>query len=163
MWFELRSEDLTFIERAPVVHTCDAAVAAPCSAVFRALADPWSWKDWFPNVQAASYAGAPPYGVGTIRQARVGRTHWIERMIAWDEPDRLAYTVIRSSVPFAHAQVECFELFDASSGTRVRWTLALEPRLLARLGTPLMPRVVTRLFQRAMNNLSTHLSRCAPA
>ncbi len=37
------------------------------------------------------------------------------------------------------------------------WALALEPQLLARMGAPFAPRVVSRLFQRAMRNLETCL------
>jgi len=157
MWFDLRKEDLAFLERAPLVHVSTADIDAPRAAVFAAVVDPRSWKLWFPQVRDACYASDPPYGVGTIRHAHVGGTRWIEELIAWDEPTRWAYTVIRSSVPLARAQVESFDLADAGTGTRVRWTLALEPRLLARLGAPLMPRVVSRLFQQAMDNLATYL------
>jgi len=65
--------------------------------------------------------------------------------------------VVRASIPFATAQVECFDLADAGTGTRVRWTFALEPRLLARLGGPFFGRTIGRLLRRAMENLGTHL------
>ena len=106
-----------------------------------------------------SYATPAPHGVGTVREANFSGTHWIEEMIAWDEPARWAWTVTRASVPFAKAQVESFELTDAAGGTRVRWTLALEPRLLARLGSPLAARTIPRLFRRAMENLGAYLNR----
>ena len=157
MWFELRKETLAFIERAPVVHTVDAIVAAPRAAVFTMVVEPQTWSTWFPGVRAASYPSGLPYGVGTIRQAHVGRTHWVEEIIAWDAETRWAYTVLRSSVPMARAQVESFAFDDAAGGTRVAWTLALEPRLLARLGAPLTARVVERLFHRAMRNLEALL------
>jgi carbon monoxide dehydrogenase subunit G len=161
MWFDLRREDLGFIDRAPRVHVVEASVAAPRAAVFAALAEPRSWPQWFPNVRAACYTTPPPYGVGTIRQATVGGTMWVEEMIAWEAETRWAWTVIRASLPFARAQVESFELTPAASGTRVRWTVALEPRLLARLGMPLMGRIMQDLFRRAMENLGVYLR--APA
>ncbi|MGH7893793.1 MAG: SRPBCC family protein [Candidatus Binatia bacterium] len=148
-----------FVGRAPVVHVAEAAVAAPRSLVFAALAEPRGWKHWFPNVRDAAYTSPPPYGVGTIREADVAGTRWVEEMIAWDEGTRWAWTVVRASVPFATAQVESFELADASGGTRVRWTLAIEPRLLARLGAPLAARTIPRLLHRAMENLGTRLQR----
>lgn len=161
MWFALRREDLTFLSRAPVTHVADAEVAAPRSAVFAALVDPHTWPTWFPGVRAASYPSPPPYGTGTIRHALVGGTRWIEEIIAWDQNTRWGYTVTRASIPFAQAQIEVFELTDASQGTHVSWTLAMEPRLLARLGAPFAPRAIHRLFRRAMANLQTHL-RGAP-
>lgn len=160
--FELRREDVSFIERAPVVHVCDAAVAAPRAAVFSAFAEPRSWKDWFPGVRSACYASPPPHGVGSIREADVGGTHWVEEMIAWEAETRWAYTVTGSSAPLASAQVEVFEFSDAQDGTRVRWTLACEPRLLMRLGGPVAPQVIRRVFERAAENLGSRLRETAP-
>jgi hypothetical protein len=163
MWFAMRREDLGFLGRAPVLHVTEAEVAgAGLPAVFAALAEPRCWRHWFPNVRDAAYTSPPPHGVGTIREADVGGTRWVEEMIAWDEGRRWAWTVVRASVPFATAQVECFELSEASGGTRVRWTLALEPRLLARLGAPFAARTIGHVFQRAMRDLGTYLQP-APA
>jgi uncharacterized protein YndB with AHSA1/START domain len=163
MWFDLRREDLGFIARAPIVHVVEAVVAAPRAAVFAALAEPRGWPQWFPNVRAACYTSPPPYGVGTIREANVGGTTWVEEMIAWEAETRWAWTVTRTSLPFARAQVESFELTSADGGTRVRWTVALEPRLLARLGAPFMGRTMQRLFRRAMENLGVHLGAAPTA
>jgi carbon monoxide dehydrogenase subunit G len=157
MWFELRRESLGFLERAPVVHVAEAAIAAPRRAVFDALADPQGWARWFPGVRRASYTTSPPFGVGTIREADVRGTRWVEEMIEWQAPTRWAWTVLRSSVPFARAQVELFELMESAGGTRVRWSLALEPRLLARLTAPLAARTTLRLLRQAMANLATRL------
>jgi len=157
MWFELRRESLGFLERAPVVHVAEAAIAAPRRAVFDALADPRGWARWFPGVRGASYTTPPPFGVGTIREADVRGTRWVEEMIEWQAPARWAWTVLRSSVPFARAQVELFELMESAGGARVRWTLALDPRLLARLTTRLAARTTPRLLRQAMENLETRL------
>jgi carbon monoxide dehydrogenase subunit G len=157
MWFEMRREDLGFIGRAPVVQVAESTVAAARAAVFAALVEPRSWKEWFPSVREVSYTSPPPHGVGTIRDANVAGTRWIEEIIAWDPDTRWAWTVTRASVPLASAQVEAFELMDDAGGTRVRWTLALEPRLLARLGAPFTAGTVRRLFERAMRNLGAHL------
>lgn len=157
MWFHYRKEQISFAERAPVLVSVAARVAAPRSAVFAVMADPDTWPQWFPGVHAASYESGTPYGVGTIRQAHVGRSHWVEELIAWDTDSRWAYTVLRSTTSLARAQIELFDFRDVDGGTEVEWTLALEPRLLARLGTPFMPRVIDRLFRRAMRNLETFI------
>jgi carbon monoxide dehydrogenase subunit G len=161
-WFELRREDASFVGRAPVVHVCRAEVAAPRKAVFGAFAEPHSWKDWFPGVRSAAYTSPPPHGVGSIREAEVGGTRWVEELIAWEVGTRWAYTVTRSSAPLAAAQVEVFEFADAGAGTEVRWTLACEPRLLMRLGAPVAPRVIRRVFERAAANLGARLRETAP-
>lgn len=157
MWFHCRPEQLAFAEHAPRRVRVTARVAASRSAVFAAVVDPGTWPHWFPGVHAASYESGTPYGIGTIRQAHVGRSHWVEELIAWDTNSRWAYTVLRSTVPLARAQIEVFDFREAEGGTEVEWTLALEPRLLARLGTPFMPSVVNRLFRRAMHDLESFI------
>jgi polyketide cyclase/dehydrase/lipid transport protein len=157
MRFAMRHEDLAFIDRAPMVQVMEGTVGVDPPAVFAALADAPAWPRWFPGVRAAWYSTTPPHGVGSIREANVGGTDWVEKMIAWDDPSRWAWTVISASLPFAAAQVESFELAPTANGTRVRWTIALEPRLLARLGRPFMRRATASVFARAMCNLDAHL------
>ena len=157
----MRREDLAFVDRAPVVHVAEADLGAARRAVFDALVDPPGWRHWFPSVRAASYESPPPHGVGTIRVAIVGGTRWEEEMSAWDDGRRSAWTVTGASVPLATAQVESFEVSDVAGGTRVRWTLALEPRLLARLGAPFTAATISRLLRRAATNLDTYLARGA--
>jgi hypothetical protein len=56
-----------------------------------------------------------------------------------------------------------FEFMEVAGGTRVRWTLAIEPRLLARLGAPLAGRMTPRLLRQAMENLTTRLAGTSSA
>jgi carbon monoxide dehydrogenase subunit G len=60
-------------------------------------------------------------------------------------------------VPFAEAQVECFEFADTGGGTTIRWTLALDPRLIARLGARFATGAIRRLLARATANLDARL------
>ncbi|MBY0278570.1 nitroreductase/quinone reductase family protein [Candidatus Binatia bacterium] len=167
----MRKEDLGFVARAPVRHVFTALVRAPRAAVFAAIADPPGWPAWFPGVRSARYASPPPHGVGSIREADVSGTRWVEEMIAWDEGRRWAYTVTEASTPLASAQVEVFEVADApdetladgTPATRVTWTLAIEPRLLQKLTGPIAPLVMRRVFERAMTNLEARLRGAAGA
>jgi uncharacterized protein YndB with AHSA1/START domain len=158
MRFTMRKEDLGFIDRARSVHVAEATMAAPRARVFGAFVDAEGWPAWFPNVQRAAYASPAPFGVGTIRVAHVGGTRWVEEMVAWDDGRRWAWTVLRASVPLAKAQVECFEFADDGTGTRIRWTLALEPRLVARLGARFASGAIRRLLVRAAANLDARLA-----
>ncbi len=159
MWFEMRRETLDFLGRAPRVHVAEATLGAARGAVFGAFIAPETWKHWFPSVRDAAYTTLPPYGVGTIREADVAGTRWVEEMIAWEVPTRWAWTVTRASVPLASAQVESFELADtADGGTRVRWTIALEPRLIARIGGAFTGPTIARLLERATRNLDARLA-----
>jgi carbon monoxide dehydrogenase subunit G len=71
---------------------------------------------------------------------------------------RWAYRIDRTTLPLSSAHVECTELEDHDTGTRLRWTLAAEPRLLMRLTSPFMPRMLDDLLQRAARKLDRHLS-----
>jgi len=97
----MRKEDLSFLERAPVWRVFSAVVAAPRGDVFAAIADPGGWHAWFPGVRSARYSSAPPHGLGTIREADVSGTRWVEEMIAWEADRRWAYTSLTSAFPRA--------------------------------------------------------------
>ena len=92
-----------------------------------------------------------------MRVAEVAGTHWEEEIIVWDKDRRWGWTVLAASVPLADAQVELFELTDTANGTAIRWTLALEPRLIARLGAALAEPAIRMLWQRATRNLEAKL------
>ena len=110
----------------------------------------------------AVWAGKTDVSRSSARiRCKCGGTRWVEEIVAWDEDTRWAWTVVRTSLPFATAQVESFELTDAGVRTRVRWTLALEPRLVARLGAPFFGRTLARVLHRAMDNLGTYLGQTA--
>jgi hypothetical protein len=109
---------------------------------------------WWPGVKSASYGSSPkPYGVGTFREATVGGQRYEEYMVAWDAGRRFAYYIDRATVPIAKAQLECTELADDGEGTRVRWTIACEPRLLLRVASPFFRGIMERMLARALANL----------
>ena len=158
MRFEMRRETLKFVEHAPVVRATAAEIAVPRERVFEALADAPGWVGWFPNVRSAEYTSQAPHGKGAIRLAEVAGTTWEEEVIVWDVGRRYGWTVLHTSVPLATAQVELFELTDTERGTAIRWTLAIEPRLIARLGAPLAEPAIRMLWQRATQNLEALLT-----
>lgn len=163
MWFALRPVELAFLDSAPRRWVVEARLRAPRAAVWGAFVDPSTWPHWFPGVRAASYPGAKsPFGVGTRRAATVGSQRYEETILAWEAATRWAYRIDRATFPLAHAQLECTEFLDDGTGTRLRWTLAAEPRLAMRLAAPLFPRVLGHLFDRAARNLDRHLATPAP-
>ncbi|MBW2274464.1 MAG: SRPBCC family protein [Deltaproteobacteria bacterium] len=156
MWFQLRSVEMDFLEDAPRVHVVESEVGLPREVVWRAFADATTWPHWFPNVHSASYLGEAPFGVGTTRISHVGTFHFEETMLAWEEGRRWAYRIDRCTFPLARAQLECTDLEDCGRGTRVRWTLALQPGLVLRLTAPLFEGTVQRLLDRALGRLEAY-------
>jgi hypothetical protein len=155
----LRPEGLDFTITAPTRWTFSAPVAARPAAVFAALsADPSTWVQWFPGLSAGHYDGDAPPGIGSGREVTVGRTRYVETVIAWDAPRQWAYRVDETTVPMANALVEEWRVAPDGDGSVVSWTFAIDPRLLFRVVMPLASPVMGGLFRRAMRNLSRHLS-----
>ena len=159
MWFPMRPVDLGFVDTAKKVYVAEHDLRSPRREVWSAFVDPTTWRHWWPGVASASYRGAaPPYGVGTFREATVGRQRYEEYVVVWEEQRRWGYYIDRATVPIARAQLECTEFEDHGTGTRVRWILALDPRLVMRAIGPVFPRVMRGLLGKAMRNLDRHLA-----
>lgn len=158
MWFELRSVGLDFLEGAGRTYVMEGEIRAPRREVWETYVDPTTWADWFPGVESASYGDSPqPYGVGTFREATVSGQRYEEEIVAWDEGERWAYCVRRATLPIATAQLECTELEDTPTGTRVRWILAADRRLLLWLAAPFLHRHLRGLWSRALANLEARI------
>jgi carbon monoxide dehydrogenase subunit G len=158
-WHALRPVDLDFEAKAEQVFRVEEQVAAPLERVWEAFADASTWNRWFPGVEWARYDGAGPAGVGTLRRSSVGGVQYEETMLVWDRGRRWAYRVDRSTAPVARAQLEITDFEPSPAGTRVRWTLAVEP--LEKLGymadgTP-FDRFLAHLFRDAMRGLEAYL------
>jgi hypothetical protein len=163
MWFEMREVGLDFLASAQKTYVVNRHVEAPRLAVWGAFADPTTWRNWWPGVVSASYGDSPkPYGVGTFREATVGRQKYQERIVGWEEGRRFAYYIARATLPIADAQLECTELADDGTGTRVTWTIAHDPRLLLRLSAPFFSRIMDTMLAKAMRSLELYLrTECA--
>jgi hypothetical protein len=161
VWHALRPVGLEFAEKAEQVVVVDEDVGAPLADVWAAFADAPGWVRWFPGVEWARYDGAPPHGVGTIRRSRVAGVEYEETMLVWEPGRRWAYRVDRSTAPVARAQLEISDFAASIAGTRVRWTLAVDP--LEKLtymadGVPFRD-FLANLFRDAMRGLERDLSR----
>ena len=160
-WTPLRKVGLEFIEKAPKVYRVEKTLGARRTDVWRAFADPGTWKHWFPGVEEASYGDSPePFGVGTFRESLVAGERYEEIMVCWEEGVRWGYTIERATLPLAKAQLEINEFEDFAGGTLVRWILATDP--LQDLGymadsTP-FDEFLDRLFGDAMQALDAYIA-----
>lgn len=163
-WFDLRPVELDFLKDAPLRVEVEVETPLARGEVWAAFTNPGTWRDWWPRVREASYPDqAPPYGVGTLRRADVGGELFEETILAWDVGARWTYRIDRCTAPLAHAQVESTELADAAGGgTRVRWTLASDPKEGLRAAREALPGVLEALLAEALANLERHLARGAP-
>jgi uncharacterized protein YndB with AHSA1/START domain len=157
MWYRLRKVDLDFLDAAKKKYVTECDVNVARSDVWRAFVDPSTWKHWWPGLSSASYSDNSQPGVGTRREATLKGHRFEETIVVWEEGRRWGYYIDGTNVPIATAQLECTEFEDCARGTRVRWILAQDPRLIMRLASPIFPWVMQSIFRKAMSNLERHL------
>jgi hypothetical protein len=151
----LEPVELSFFDNAPQVVRRYAHVAAARDRVFAAVAtDPAGWGGWFPGFSDdGRWETPPPHGVGSVRNVRSFRVRFTETILAWDDNERWAFRLDRASFPLAKAFAEDYRFSDDGSGTMVSWTVAMDPGLGLRLGSPLLPFGLGLLLDRAAARL----------
>lgn len=154
-WIQMRPVGLEFLAEAPMRVEVEVGSSLPLASVWQAFVDPTSWPDWFPGVEEAAYPmQEPPYGVGTIRTARVSGQLFEETLLAWDEPTRWTYRIDRCTAKLASAQVESTELSEArNGGTIVRWILASDPSKELAQAAEVLPGILEIRLGDALRNL----------
>jgi hypothetical protein len=100
---------------------------APVDAVWPLLGEVRRWKEWtFVDRSDLVEEGQPtPDGVGAVRRLTRFGLGSRERVLAWDPPHHLAYTIVKGFPVRNHrADVTCTP--DAG-GTLVRWAATFDP------------------------------------
>jgi Polyketide cyclase / dehydrase and lipid transport len=157
----LRTENLGFLESAPVRLTCTHTVRASSASVFdQVAARPEDWPLWFMPALWCAYEGQPPHGVGTVRHLFVrGDLRFRETVLAWEDGKRFAYRVEECNLPGIRACMERWTI-DAlnDSACRVGWTLAVDGRRPVRMVLRAGRGAVDRAFGRSMARLEAHIA-----
>jgi uncharacterized protein YndB with AHSA1/START domain len=154
MPFRLRNEDLSFVERAPVLVRAETSVPASPAAVWPAFADASVWPSWFTGMQDAHYTSPAPYGVGSTRRVRVMGLEADETILAFDLGERFAFRVDSTNLPLLAALVEVVTLEAVGSTTRVVYRQALEAKPWLRPLMPLLRRQMERGLRRGLDGLA---------
>lgn len=155
----LRSEDLGFVDRAPVVVRAEVTLPASPAAVWPAFADARAWMDWFTGMRDAHYTSPAPYGVGSTRSVRVMGLAADETILAFDPGQCFAFRVDSANAPGLNALVEVVTFEPVGAGTRVLYRQALEPRGWLRPLVPLLRGQMKRGLQRGLAGLGPWLAK----
>ncbi|MDG4862811.1 SRPBCC family protein [Streptomyces sp. T-3] len=149
---------LEFVQSAPVRLVFAREVAAPPSAVFRALAeDVEGWPSWFRAVTLAR-----PTDGGAGREIKlIGGTRFKETILAADPDEVYAYRVDETNAPGARTLVEEWRLTPAGGGTRVQWTFAADGGAPFRLALKVARRGMGMSFRSAVAKLDRRLTAAA--
>jgi len=154
--FTCEAVDLDYLDAAPCRLVTVVDVGRPPSEVFAAFAhDPSNWGRFYPGFSKTGRYDTPaPHGVGSRRTARFVGITFEETILAWDEGARWAFRGDRVQAPLFDAFIEDYRFeSQGSASTRLRWTVAYQPRLAFKLARPLLPSTFALLLNRAGRNL----------
>ncbi|MEU1163636.1 SRPBCC family protein [Streptomyces sp. NPDC005921] len=153
---QLRPVELEFVETAPVRLVFAQQMSAPPERVFHALNDDVpGWAEWF-----AAVTRAESVDDGAGRDIRLKGGGWFrETVIAAKAAEVYAYRVDRTNAPGAHAIAEEWRLVPSDSGTRVRWTFAVDGTAPFRFAVRVARAGLGRAFRGAVTELDRRLSR----
>jgi uncharacterized protein YndB with AHSA1/START domain len=158
MQHPLRSEDLSFVERAPLVVRAEVTVPASPEAVWPAFADASVWPQWFTGMQGAHYTSPAPHGAGSTRTVHVGPMIADETLLAFEPGKCFAFRVDAMNLPLLRALVEVVRFEPASGGTRVVYRQAFDPRPWLRPFAPLFRGAMQRGLARGLAGLAPWLA-----
>lgn len=139
----VRRVDEQFLTSAPVIVRATVDLDAPPAAVFEALGSDRMWS-WMPVLDRLRWLTPRPLGVGAVRVLRIGKFVEVEEeFFRWEDDRRATFCVTSSSRPALKALAEDFALEPTSRGTRLTWTMALDPglpgaRVLGRVLGPML-------------------------
>ncbi|HEU4975550.1 MAG TPA: SRPBCC family protein [Baekduia sp.] len=141
MPYDLRPIDDRFFEDAPLVVPATVELEAAPERVWEALGSDRMWS-WVPALDRLRWV--TPHGPGAIRLLRIAQLVTVEEeFYRWEPARRATFRVTRQSRRVLNALAEDFLLEPTATGTRLTWTMALEPR-------PAPPRAVAAVLTPAL-------------
>jgi uncharacterized protein YndB with AHSA1/START domain len=157
----LQPVTLDFLATAPIQHTSIETVPHPPEVVFAAIAEnPASWGNWFPGfTHTGRYLSDAPHHAGSVREVTMFGNRYRERIIAWEPPHHWAFCVDQATIPIARSLAEEYRITGDGGESTVQWKMAMIPRGPLRAAGPLVDPLFSRLFRRAMQNLSRELAK----
>jgi carbon monoxide dehydrogenase subunit G len=135
--------DDSFFTTAPLVIPVTVDLAATPAQVWEALGSDRMWS-WLPVLDRLRWLTPRPLTKGAVRVLRIARLFSVEEhFYRWDEERRATFHVTSATRPVLNALAEDFLLEPIPTGTRLTWTMALDPklpgaRLFGRLLVPLL-------------------------
>jgi len=144
----------------PFRFTATAKLDADPLAVFAELADP---SLWFPLMRRSVWKTGATSGVGAEREVdMMSFGKFRERMIAWDQGQRVAFTMLATTSPLVEAMAEDWQLSREDIFTRIDWIVVATPTRLGRIATLPLRGILRMMFVRACGNLQKRAGTFRP-
>lgn len=162
-WFKCRPADEGFLEQAPMRLRAGFEIERPAAEVWADLTaeHPLSWCRILKEV---TWTSPRPFGSGTTRTAKAlaGTTVLKERYFRWEEGRRHSFAVEETTSPLFRRLAEDYLVEPTSDAScRFTWTIAVEPRSLARVFDPVNRRLLGSLFRDTRRHYGAAPSRPA--
>ncbi len=149
--------DAAFANSAPQRIEVERRIAATTVEVWKVIVDNSTWTDWFDGMTSCEPTSDPDSGVGSSRRVKVGPMQLEEQFITWDEASCWAFTVTKTSIPFAKRMLEQIELTSVGTAdqpaTKVHYVGAIEPHPLTKLIFPVIARQLKAAWRKSFANL----------
>lgn len=156
MTFKLRPIEANFFESAPQVFVDTFDIAKPASDVWSELTADGALS-FCKSLRGARWTSPRPFGVGTTRTmpALYGLLVIDERYFRWEEGRRQSFYVERANLPMFTSLAEDYLLEPAGpNACRFTWTIAADPTVIGRLGSPLNKSIVEGIFRDTRRHFS---------
>lgn len=129
----LRKVDDRFLHEAPLVIEASVDLPATRDEVWEIMGGDRMWS-WLPAIDQLHWITPEPRATGCLRKLRIARFLEVEEeFYRWEPNERATFRVIWQSHGVVSALIEDFVLSDCALGTRLTWTMAVEPRRGKRL------------------------------
>src|SRR4051812_17286350 len=135
----------------PFRLTLTAKLDADPLSVFAELRDP---SLWFPLLYKSVWKTGATSGVDAEREVSL-RTFGVfrERMLAWDEGDRVCFTMVQTTSPLIDRMAEDWTIDRDGIYSQLTFTMYATPSRVGRFVTPALKVIMRTLFMRAATNL----------
>lgn len=102
-----------------------ATLASSPAEVWAVLADFGAISAWVPLVQHSCLLSEQTEGVGAVRRVQIAFQTFVERVVAWDPPSRLAYT-IEGLPPVVGTAINTWRIIPTTAGCDAVLTTEIE-------------------------------------
>jgi ribosome-associated toxin RatA of RatAB toxin-antitoxin module len=152
--------ELAYLDTAPYRIENQVIVKASPERVFELFEDGNSWVQWVDAIDRVEWTSPQPFGVGTTRTVRLKALTVYEKFIAWDRGKQLSFYFSSTSLPFARAFGEDYQLEPIDNGnTKITHIVGFEPHFLLKVIGPTLKRSMCTTFQTALQSLANILQK----
>lgn len=156
-WYRLAESGDAFLRSAPFRYVNSVETTAPAERIWEILTGE-KLVHWVRVFTGLRWLSPRPFGVGTVRDVTLLRVFTArEHFFRWDDGHRYTFSVFQASLPGLRRAAEDWTVESTPSGSRLTWTMAIEPIPLL---TPLMwvsSPVIRLVKRRAMRTIRTHV------